>query len=260
MNTSIEAASLASAPYTVVLTSCGRFDLLADTIRSLLTHVDEKPQAFIVVEDTGDEAVRDALTPLEAEFGLAFTVLLNRPQLGQMKAIDRAYAEVVTPLIFHCEDDWEFFRSGFIAESRAILAARPEVSMIGLRPRAELNPLVRRLPAERLGENGPEFFPLDPTLHPEYFSYSFNPGLRRTAEALALMPFADIGREEDVSYAFKKRGFRIANLETPAVRHLGDGRHVLDPTSRPKPKTLLQRLRRSAAKRLKRLRRMFFDN
>lgn len=243
------------AAYTVVLTSCGRFDLLAETIRSLLSHVDERPAAFIVVEDSGDEAVRDALAPLEAEFGLAFTILVNRPQLGQMKAIDRAYTAVKTPLIFHCEDDWEFFRSGFIAESRAILAARPEVSMVGLRPRAELNPLVRELPAERLSAEGPVFFPLDPSLHPEYFSYSFNPGLRRTAEALALMPFAEIGREEDVSYAFKKQGFRIANLEEPAVRHLGDGRHVDDPTSRPKPRNLIERLRRSIAKRLKRVRR-----
>lgn len=250
-----EAAALRQSEYTVVLTSCGRFDLLAETIRSLLAHVDIPPAAFIVVEDTGDAAVQDALAPIEAEFGLRFTLLLNRPQLGQMKAIDRAYEAVETPLIFHCEDDWEFFRSGFIDESRAILAAMPDVSMVGLRPRQELNPLVRDLPAERLGPDGPVFFPLDPTLHPEYFSYSFNPGLRRTAEALALMPFAAIGREEDVSYAFKKRGFRIANLEDPAVRHLGDGRHVNDPTSRPKPKTLLQRLRRSAGKRLKRIQR-----
>lgn len=242
--------------YTVVLTSCGRFDLLGPTLESFFAHVDERPAAFVLVEDSGDEAVRETVARFESALGRRFTVLLNRPQLGQMRSIDRAYAEVETPYVFHCEDDWEFFRSGFIAESRAILTARAEVSMVGLRPRAELNPLVRDLPKEALGADpGVEFFALDPSLHPEYFSYSFNPGLRRLADARAIGPFAPLGHEPDVSYAFKKRGFRIANLERPAVRHLGDARHVVDPTMPDKPKTLRQRLARSAKKRLKRLKR-----
>lgn len=246
-----------AGPYSVVLTSCGRFDLLAATVASFLEHMDEAPEAFIVAEDSGDEAAAAALKPLEARLGKPFTVLLNRPQLGQMGSIDKAYAAVTTPLVFHCEDDWAFMRSGFIAESRRILAARAEVSMVGLRPRQELNPRVRDSAPLALEDGAPggplAYFELDPSLHPEYFSYSFNPGLRRMSDARAIGPFAPIGREEDVSYAFKKRGFRIANLEAPAVRHIGDGRHVEDPTSRPKPRNLYERLRRSAVKRVKRL-------
>ena len=253
------AAAVLDAPYSVVLTSCGRFDLLAETVASFLNHMDEAPEAFIVAEDTGDAAAAEALKPLEPALGKPFTVLLNRPQLGQMRSIDKAYGEVTTPLVFHCEDDWEFFRTGFIAESRRILAARPEISMVGLRPRLELNPRVRDSAPLTLEDGRPggavPYFELDPSLHPEYFSYSFNPGLRRMSDARAIGPFAPIGREEDVSYAFKKQGFRIANLEAPAVRHLGDGRHVLDPTSKPKPRNFLERLQRSANKRLKRIRR-----
>ena len=254
-----DGASVLAAPYSVVLTSCGRFDLLAETVASFLNHMDERPAAFIVAEDTGDEAAAAALKPLEPVLGAPFTVLLNRPQLGQMRSIDTAYAEVRTPLVFHCEDDWEFFRTGFIGESRRILAARPNVSMVGLRPRLELNPLVRDSEPLTLEDGEPggavPYFELDPALHPEYFSYSFNPGLRRMSDARAMGAFSLIGREEDVSYAFKQKGFRIANLETPAVRHIGDGRHVLDPTSRPKPRNLYERLRRSAGKRLKRIQR-----
>lgn len=242
--------------YTVVLTSCGRFDLLAETVRSLLASLEPKPAAFVVVEDSGDAAVVDALRPLESALGSPFSVLINETQLGQMGAIDRAYATVRTPLIFHCEDDWRFTRGGFIAESRAILAARPDVSMVGLRPRAELNPLVRETPGESLpGETPVAFFALDPTKHPEYFSYSFNPGLRRAADARRIGPFQPLGHEQDVSYAFKRAGFRIANLEKPAVEHIGWERHVVDPTAPDKPKTLAQRLARSARKRVKRLRR-----
>lgn len=245
-------------PYSVVLTSCGRFDLLRATVASLLEHADGPLEAFIVIEDSGDEAARAALAPLEGKLGKPFQVILNRPQLGQIRAIDRAYAEVATPYVFHCEDDWEFFRGGFIADSARILAARPEVSMVGLRPRAELNALVRQSPTLSLEDGGAPlaYFELDPSLHPEYFSYSFNPGLRRMADYRQIGPFEPIGHEPDVSYAFKKAGFRIANLEEPAVRHIGDGRHVHDPTMPEKARTLGQRLARSASKRWKRLKRL----
>ena len=99
--------------------------------------------------------------------------------------------------------------------------------------------------------------PFDPGLHPEYFSYSFNPGLRRTADARRFMPFQPRGAEEDMSYAFKQAGFRMATLAEPAVRHIGDDRHVDDPTQRQKANTLGQRLARSVRKRVKRLRRLF---
>lgn len=232
--------------YTIVVTSCGRFDLLRETLASLFAHLDQPPARVLVIEDSGNEAVREALKGL----GPAIDVIVNNPQLGQMKAIDKAYATVETPYIFHCEDDWEFFRSGFVAESLAILKARADVSMVGLRPRAELNVLVREMPVERLGAL--EYFTLDPSLHPEYFSYGFNPGMRRLADALALSPLADIGYEPDVSYAFKQRGFRIANLQQPAVRHIGDGRHVEDPTLPKKAKTPWAKLKRSIDKRIKR--------
>lgn len=242
--------------FTIVLTSCARFDLLRPTVQSLIAALDEQPAAFIIIEDSGDPGVRDAVADLEPALGAAFTILVNAEQLGQMRSIDRAYAAVRTPYIFHCEDDWAFTRSDFIGASRAILQARPDVSMVGLRPRSELNPLVRDTPSENLPER-PEvrFMPFDPDAHPEYFSHSFNPGLRRRADAERLGPFAPLGREEDVSYAYKRAGFRIANLEPPATRHIGDARHVDDPTSRPKPRTLLERLARSGRKRLKRLRR-----
>lgn len=235
--------------YTIVVTSCGRFDLLRETLQSLFKHLDQPAARAIVIEDSGDEAVRAAVDGL----GMPIEVLINRPQLGQMKALDKVYALVDTPYAFHCEDDWEFFRSGFIAESLAILKARADVSMIGLRPRSEINTLVREMPVERLGAL--EYFTYDPALHPEYFSYSFNPGMRRVGDIRAMGSLAAIGYEPDVSYAFKQKGFRMANLQDPAVRHLGDGRHVEDPTLPKKARTPWAKLKRSIEKRVKRWRR-----
>jgi glycosyltransferase involved in cell wall biosynthesis len=244
-----DASSSDRADFTIVVTSCGRFDLLAQTLASLLAQLDQPARRILVIEDSGDSGVAAAV----ADLGAPVEVLVNQPQLGQMQSIDKAYATITTPYVFHCEDDWEFLRPGFIAESLAILNARADVSMVGLRPRGELNPLVRESAVERLGEIA--YFALDPSLHPEYFSYSFNPGLRRMSDARAIGPFARLGHEGDVSYAFKRAGFRIANLEIPAVRHIGDGRHVDDPAQAKKARTPWQKLKRSFDKRVKRLKR-----
>lgn len=239
----------AGEDFTIVVTSCGRFDLLRATLASLFKHLDWPAKRVLVIEDSGDESVRAAL----ADLGVPIEVVVNTPQLGQMRALDKVYAMVDTPYVFHCEDDWEFFRAGFLSESYALLKARPDVSMVALRPRGEINPLVREMPVEKLGDL--EYFTLDPSLHPEYFSYSFNPGLRRLADLRALGSLAAIGHEADVSYAFKKRGFRMASLQHPAVRHIGDGRHVDDPTQPKKARTPWARLKRSIDKRVKRWKR-----
>ncbi len=44
---------------------------------------------FIIVEDSGDEKVREILADLD----YAFEFVINRPQLGQAAAIDAGYAK-----------------------------------------------------------------------------------------------------------------------------------------------------------------------
>ncbi|MGC6425270.1 MAG: glycosyltransferase [Lentimonas sp.] len=236
--------------YSVVLTSCERFDLLEQTLQSLIPNLSGPLDEIVVIEDSPDRSVQDVLDAISKDIRL----IQNNPQLGQMRSIDKIYETIKSSHAFHCEDDWEFTRGGFIEESITILDNFPKVSMVGLRPRHELNPRIRNAPQETLEEI--EFFRLDPKAHPEYFSYSFNPGLRRMIDLKPFLPMAEKGGEHDISYAFKKQGFQIANLEHPAVRHIGAERHVPDPTTRPKAKTFLQRLRRSTEKRIKRIKRI----
>jgi GT2 family glycosyltransferase len=238
-------------PYSVVITSCGRFDLLRRTLASLLPSLDRPFEAFYIVEDSGQSAIYDSVS----SFGVRFEILMNERNLGQIASIDRAYQRVTTPLIFHCEDDWEFLRSGFLTQSARLLALYPDVSMVGLRSRAELNPLMRDVPSQNAADI--PFYFYEPRRHPEYFSYSFNPGLRRLDDYRQIGPFARLGHEPDISYAFKKAGFRMAALEEAAVRHIGWDRHVDDPNQPLRSRTLAQRLSKSVAKRVKRLQRRF---
>ena len=235
--------------YSVVITSCGRFDLLRRTLETLLPNLDQAPEKIIIVEDSGDHTVGD----VAAAYPGKYEILVNDTKLGQMGSIDRAYGSVTTPFIFHCEDDWEFFRGGFIGESAALLALYPDVSMVGLRARDDLNPLMRNVPKQQAG--GIDFFFYDPSKHPEYFSYSFNPGLRRLSDYRRIGPYARLGYEPDISYAFKKAGFRMSGLENPAIRHIGWERHVDDPNQPKRSAGLLSRLQKSTAKRLKRVKR-----
>ena len=215
--------------YSLVITSCGRFDLLRRTVASFLKFADVQPKQCILVEDSGDESVREVLAP----FNLPFEILVNPSNIGQNASIDRAYAPVKFPHIFHCEDDWEFFRTGFIQESFIVLNALPKASAIMLRGRDE-HRMLRRIAGQEVG--GVRFCQPLPYCYKTFFGYSYNPGLRRLADYQKLAPLANIaplvnihkmkgGSEElEVSYKFLLLGFTTAHLEIPAVAHIGWGR------------------------------------
>lgn len=208
--------------YSVVLTSCARFDLLRRTVESFAAFADIAPRQFIVVEDSGSDEVRGALSGIDLPFEL---VVHNRQ--GQARSIDAGYALVKTPHVFHCEDDWEFLRGGFIGESFTVLNAHPQVSAVMLCGRGEHRKL-KQLPLETL--DGVKYFRARPGMHRYFWGCSYNPGLRRMSDYRRIAPIAKIGGENEVSVVFQMLGFATAHLEIPAVRHLGGERHIPDAT------------------------------
>ena len=238
--------------YTVVITSCGRFDLLERTLRSLIAYLEGPQESVIVIEDSGQQTVDDVVRSVLPDA----RVIVNEQRLGQLASVDKAYAQVQTPYIFHCEDDWHFTAGGFLEDSYALLKAFPELSLVSLRSRDELNRLIRTSPTRRLGSI--DYFQADPDLHPEYFGYSFNPGLRRRADYLRIGPFASFRGEREISYCFKKLGYTIGYLEQACVTHIGDERHINDPKTHKRARTLPQRLAHSLRLRVDRLHRAAF--
>ena len=112
---------------TVVVTSCNRHDLLARTLQSFFDHNTDRSIARVIVVEDGDADPTDICRPYGAE------AIRSGQRIGQIRAIDLAYAHVQTPYIFHLEDDWEFYRSGFIEKSRAHLEADPFALLVWLR-------------------------------------------------------------------------------------------------------------------------------
>lgn len=157
---------------TLVITSCGRHDLLKRTLESFVLANTYPIAKTIIVEDAG----------LEAPNWLTFSSLgeivwiKNKRQRGQIWSIDRAYSEVTTPYIFHCEDDWQFDRTlagNFIAESRDILEADKKALQVWIRSDAG-HPVH--------SDDSYELPYMDQDWNEGWMGFSFNPGLRRLSD------------------------------------------------------------------------------
>ena len=207
-------------PYTVALTSCTRFDLLERTLASLLPRLEGPCERIIIGEDSGDRGVQEVTNRFRSN-APPIEVLLNRRRLGICRNIDRIYANVGTEWIFHCEDDWEFYRSGFIRESFEVMQD-DSISSVNLRDISEF----------QSGFWSPvrdsHYVAVD-AIAGAFAGLHFNPGLRRISDYRAVGPYGQLvvnAREADASMAYLSGGKRMALLRRPAVRHIGSGRHV----------------------------------
>jgi hypothetical protein len=219
---------------TVVITSCNRHDLLERTLQSFVHYNTDPHVTRILVVEDGSANPSDVCRRFGAE------VLRIGERVGQIRAIDLAYAKVDTPYIFHLEDDWEFYRSGFVEKSRKILDADPATLLVWLRAWSDTNnhPLSFKTPDESFGVMA--------TGHTGYWhGFTFNPGLRRLSDYKRLGTYGGQTRtlkvvtrkpmlipsamiyEAEASVFYHKLGYRAVILDKSGyVRHIGEKRHV----------------------------------
>lgn len=236
-----------TAGVTVVITSCGRQDLLEKTIESFLEFNTYPIRRLVVVEDGG----RAANASLAERFRKAAIEWLGTgSRLGQVAAIDFAYASVDSEYIFHCEDDWQFVAPGFVEKSLAILRENAQILQVSLRALDDTNkhPIL----SATLLTGGVPYRLLQPDFHSRdwgtWHGFSWNPGLRRLREYQLIGSFGAFdgsrGRkpyeiEREASNFYLDNGFLVAILAdndgSGYVRHLGWGRHIgpSEPLERP---------------------------
>jgi hypothetical protein len=231
---------------TIALTSCGRWDLLEKTIKSLVQFWDgPKPVELLIYEDCGNEKYDKNQSGLSFYIPLVDFIrsvgwkisILGPNHIGQIGAIDFLYSKVKTPYIFHCEDDFEFFNTGFIQKSLSILEEKENIMQVWLRAPNDRNGHPCHGVAQKTTD-GTKYHVLKTGYMGKWHGFSFNPGLRRLSDYQKLFPngFAaeipwnpknPLESEILVGRKFFKNGFRAATLLDGYCRHIGgNGRHV----------------------------------
>jgi hypothetical protein len=218
---------MSSMDVTVVLTSCGRYDLLERTLESFGSFNTYPGIAQIIVVEDG------AGDPSEVCKRHGASLVRTGARLGQARCIDIGYQQVSTPFIFHMEDDWEFYKHGFIERSKLFLEQDPSTLLVWLRAWTDTNGHPLSFKA-RDGSMGVLAAGYDGCWN----GFTFNPGLRRksdydligsfAAHKLANYPWAPGGAHEAAASVFYfQLGFRAVILDEGGyVRHIGWKRQV----------------------------------
>ena len=206
---------------TVVFTSCGRFYFLNKTISSFIKYNTHPIEKFIVIDNSTRPNAYDIIEEMLVDVS-NYEIIINDENIGQVASIDKAYGLVNTEYIFHCEDDWEFFNSGFMELSLDILENRLDICNINVRIRFD-------------GEKGSmhpineEIMTLNNTKYHEYeknycgvwHGFSWNPGLRRLKDYNTIKPYKQYGNEQGVNNIMNHLGFKSACLVNSYCKHIG---------------------------------------
>lgn len=222
----------------LVVTSCGRMSLLHRTLETF-TRFNTRPiDEAVVIEDGDldhDLPTLARLLNLEPE---RIHLIKNEKNMGQIRSIDRAYRSVTSEYIFHCEDDWEFYRPGFMEESLQILQQDARIFCVWIRAHDDTNghPIARE---PRSTPDGIGYRLMASGFRGVWHGFTFNPGLRRTADCLITGPYSELplahhlqGRtkitESDLSIHYHKLGYTaaISACEEGFVRHIGQNHHL----------------------------------
>lgn len=228
--------------YSFCLTSCRRPDLLKQTLDSFFLVVDQEPQEVLIYEDSDDPKPEWLNTDVWRTRGVRW--LGGKTRMGQAFACAQLIREAKYDFVFWCEEDWLFqpLQSPFIRQSKAILAAHPNIVMVSLRGETGWHPLTDNWHSENKGS----FKIATPYWRDTWGGYSWNPGLRRRDTLLKILPTVlsfvgqkGLDHEGALSKKLLDEGYRIADLGRPVVSHLGSGRSRAVEDLPPIPKTLI---------------------
>lgn len=242
MSTSTPAPATIPDTVTVCVTSCGRLDLLADTLASFRAH--NLGGLYILSEDSTD---KDVIAEATRRYP-TFKILSGQTRLGLMGSIDRLYGAVETPFIFHLEDDWMFDGPVNWDAAIALLKADEKIANVCVRAFDEIKPKYRARSDARTVA-GAQFQVMRTNAHPEFFGWSSNPGLIRTSLYHSYRPFGRMLHDQ-MSGAIKKDGRTVAYLKPGVARHIGRGRSVVDPKMPERPKSRPKKWLRAIKKQL----------
>lgn len=204
---------------TLFLTSCNRPNLLKVTLVSFLKYNTFPIKEAIIMEDSGLKGINDFALKL---LPFPCKIIYTEKRMGQMKSIENGAKFINTPYVFHCEEDWEFYDSGFIEKSLEILESNNKISVVKLR---SYNEYLNRY--KMTIEN--TINPLYNIIHQNNISmYTFNPSLRKKEISLFGMPYDNNQDEGTIQKLLNAFGYISVVTKNPNgyIRHIGWNDHV----------------------------------
>ena len=205
------------------LTSCDRVHELEKTIDSFIEYNTYPIEEWFIVEDSANKNVYQQIQRLNKEkWGNRFTIIFNDENMGQAASIDKMYSQVKSEYIFHCEEDWEFYRSGFIEDSVKVLETQPGVLQVWIRPKSDkiLNRIENKVFLLPGGVKVRRVLPVsfrigNDRIVKNYMGFSWNPGLRRKSNwesAPINGSFSKIQHEHIIDAMYRDAGFMVVSL------------------------------------------------
>jgi glycosyltransferase involved in cell wall biosynthesis len=209
---------------TFVCTSCGRLDLLQQTIKSFLQNSPELYK-YIVIDNaqSSEEEIRSMFPE-----SYNVRVIINKTNIGQVASLDQAYSLVNTPYIFNCEDDWLFHSPGFIEASLKLLKWDNTILNINIRDRMDgtkgsehpiYGPFFYKTP---LDLDYFKYYKYQYGYYGVYHGFSWNPGLRRKKEYDLIGNFSQYKNEEGMNQFYIKHEYVAACLDKGHCTHIGE--------------------------------------
>jgi GT2 family glycosyltransferase len=206
---------------TVVLTSCNRPDLLEKTLDTFFKYNTYPLDSFIVIDDSGVDGCND---DLQIKFP-TINFQYNKTNIGQVASIDRIYGYVTTPYVFHMEEDWEFYKEGFIEACLEIIDLDDKIICVQTRDPNDIgHPL---LPDVYLTPMGNKVQRVSWGFDGHWHGFTFNPALKKMKD-YPENGYKPIGRELELSKYYYSLGYFAMAFTEGYCKHVGWGRHVKD--------------------------------
>jgi len=214
----------------VVITSFNRFDLLQRTIDSFNQYNTYPIDKFIIIEDSGDlemkRKIEHYLNGKEENYKLIF----NETNQGLVESIDIAYSQVETPYVFHSEDDYEYFREGFVERSLEVLEHDPLVMQVWLRSLDDTVDMP--VEPEILKSGDVPYHLIGHCINNWWHGFCFQCGLRKMSAYSRIKPFTQWSPPTDflsqheckIGQAYYALGYRAAILPEGYAKHTGQFR------------------------------------
>ena len=218
-------------PIDVLLTCCGRFDLLQRTLHSFFKVNTYPIRKFIVYDDKGmnnyTQTDWDFVHLLQRQFNKVLWIQ-SRERIGQILSLDRLMSEVKTEYYFSCEEDWMFLKDGFIPASIKILNEYNTCNMVQLRGKENINGHPYHKSPEGL-------LILDKGYKGKWNGWGFNPSVRRKidydmigrySDHTTFLPTMPYQSEIEIANIYHEMGFFTAILPETYITHIGEKRGI----------------------------------